>query len=363
MQPRDTPSKDKPEELLALRERIRVWAMELGFDAAGFAPAVVPPGYGHYQGWLAAGREAGMAYMKRQEAARRHPGAILEPVATVIVVMLNYRPEGDLARQTEPEKGHGRVAAYARGGDYHGVFWKRLETLLENIRAERPEVQGRAVSDSAPLMERDYARLAGLGWVGKNTCLISRKLGSMTLLGSLLVDLQLPPDEPFTANHCGTCTRCLEACPTDAFAGPYQLDASRCISYWTIEHKGVWPEETPDSMHGWVFGCDICQEVCPWNRKSPAGHDLEVGSRSEWAEVNLLDWLRMEPDAFRRMIKGTALERTKRAGLLRNAMSILAEQGNEAAIAEIKRLADSDPDEKVREAAWAVLAKTHEGPD
>lgn len=335
--------------------------MDLGFDAAGFAPAVVPPGYGHYQGWLAAGREAGMAYMRRQEAARRHPESILDPVATVIVVMLNYRPEGELARQGPPEKGHGRVAAYARGVDYHGVFWHRLERLLEKIRTERPDVRGRAVSDSAPLMERDYARLAGLGWVGKNTCLISRKVGSMTLLGSLLVDLQLPPDEPFTANHCGTCTRCLEACPTDAFAGPYQLDASRCISYWTIEHKGLWQDETPDSMHGWVFGCDICQEVCPWNRKTKSGTDLEIGSRVQWAEVDLLEWLRMEPQEFRQMIKGTALERTKRSGLLRNAMAILLEQGDEAAISEIRRLAETDPEEKVRDLAWAMLGTDRQG--
>ncbi|MFM7317809.1 MAG: tRNA epoxyqueuosine(34) reductase QueG, partial [bacterium] len=353
----DTPAKESPEELKALREQIRAWALELGFDAAGFAPAVVPPGYGHYQEWLAAGHEAGMAYMRRQEAARRHPSSVLEPVATVIVVMLNYRPGGDLSKVGKPSSRHGRVAAYARGVDYHGVFWQRLEGLLGKIKAERPDVQGRAVCDSAPLMERDYACLAGLGWVGKNTCMISRKVGSMTLLGSLLVDLPLPPDEPFTADHCGTCTRCLDACPTDAFGGPGQLDARKCISYWTIEHKGPWTEETPDSMHGWVFGCDVCQEVCPWNRKSPVGQDLEVGSRAAWAEVDLLDWLKMEPEAFRRMIRGTALERTKRAGLLRNAMSILVEEGDPAAVTEIRRLAESDPDEKVRQAAEEGLAK------
>ena len=351
----DASTADAGESLIGLRERIRAWAAELGFDATGFAPAVVPPGYGHYQDWLAAGHEAGMAYMKRQEAARRHPEAILSEVATVIVVMLNYKPDQPLSATKPLLPGHGRVAAYARGEDYHGVFWSRLEQLLERIQAERPGIKGRAVSDSAPLMERDYARLAGLGWVGKNSCLISRKLGSFTLLGSLLIDLSLPPDEPFTADHCGTCTRCLEACPTDAFVGPGELDARKCISYWTIEHKGAWTGETPDSMHGWVFGCDICQEVCPWNRKSPAGSNFEVGDLQEWAQVNLLDWLRLGPEEFREMIKGTALERTKRAGLLRNAMSILMEDGNEEALAEMRRIAREDADEKVRHLAMEML--------
>ena len=168
------------------------------------------------------------------------------------------------------------MARYARGADYHRVIWDRLEALLAWLRAECPEIKGRAVADTAPLLERDYARLAGLGWIGKNTMLISRRLGSFTFLGAVLIDAELAYDAPHESNHCGSCTRCLDACPTDAFTGPYQLDARRCISYWTIEHRGVLADPEAAELHGWVFGCDICQDVCPWNRKAPPGRQSAV---------------------------------------------------------------------------------------
>jgi epoxyqueuosine reductase len=340
----------------ALKERIRQWGMDLGFAAVGFAPAVGPPGYDRHLDWLAAGNHAGMGYMERQAAAREHPRHVFEPVRSLIVCLLNYKPTSK-PEHPSPCRTRGHVAAYAQGLDYHRIFWDRLETLLQKIRTERPETQGRAVADSAPLMERDFARLAGLGWIGKNACLIHKKIGSFTLLGSLLVDLDLPPDTPFVADHCGTCTRCLDACPTDAFEGPYRLDARKCISNWTIEQKGDLPDEAVDALHGWAFGCDICQQVCPWNRKAPAATDPEILGDGRFQEPDLLEWLEMAPEEMKRHIKGTALERSKRAGLVRNACHVLAGQGAVEALPSLNRLSSDDPDEVVRRAAAHAVAR------
>ncbi len=345
---------DEPENLVDLRDQIRLWALELGFDMVGFAPAVTPPNYQFYLDWLQAGHQAGMAYMKRQAEARQDPNAIFPFVATIIVVGLNYKPEA-YGQPLDLKPHQGRVAAYARGSDYHTVFWKRLDLLLQKIQSQRPQVTGRAIADSAPLMERDYGQLAGLGWIGKNTCLIHKKIGSLTLLGELLLDLPLPPDEPFTADHCGTCTRCLDACPTQAFEGPYQLNAQKCISYWTIEHKGEIPEEIAQNLHGWVFGCDICQEVCPWNRKSPVGQSEELMGDGRFDNPDLLQWLEKQDSEWQKAIKGTALERTKRAGLMRNACHVLSANGVQDAIPKLQRIMQNDSDQFVRQAAAQAL--------
>jgi epoxyqueuosine reductase len=333
-----------------LTDRLKAEARGLGFDLVGVAPAVVPPGYGRYLDWLERGREAGMSYLRRQAEAKEHPRRILEGARSVVVAGMIYgRPHS-----TPPGPTQGKVARYARGGDYHEVLWRRLETLLGWLKAERPGVVGRAVCDTAPLLERDFARLAGLGWIGKNTCLIDRKAGSFTVLGSLLVDVELDYDAPFEANHCGTCTRCLDACPTDAFDGPYQLDARRCISYWTIEHKGPIPDEAAGSLGDWAFGCDICQEVCPWNRKAPPGREPALDPGPEWTQPDLIEWLSSDPGSFSKSLKGTALARSKRSGLLRNAALILGtRQAVEAVPVLVERLLDADP--VVRGAsAWAL---------
>jgi epoxyqueuosine reductase len=348
-------------DLIALRERIRDFGLDLGFDAVGFAPAMAPPAYPHMVDWLAQGHNAGMDYMRRQADARANPSSVFESVATIIVTLINYKPEpipdcnSDFDSDNQRTRGH--VAAYAQGRDYHFVFWNRLERLLAKIQEEYPEVRGRAVADSAPLMERDFARLSGLGWIGKNTCLINRKIGSFTLLGALLMDLELPPDIPFTADHCGTCTRCLEACPTDAFESPYRLNANKCISYWTIEHKGDIPPEQAENLHGWAFGCDICQQVCPWNRKSSPATDPEIIGDGRFREPNLIEWLEMEPAEMKRRIKGTALERSKRAGLVRNACHVLAGNGAKDALPALRRLSEKDPDAVVREAADRAIKR------
>jgi epoxyqueuosine reductase len=333
-----------------LTTRLKTEALRLGFDQIGVAPAVAPPGYPHYLDWLRQGHAAGMAYLERQAAARSHPENLLEGVRSVIVAGFVY------GRQTESEVGptQGKVARYARGSDYHTLLWQRLEQLLAWLQTERPGTTGRALADTAPLLERDFARLAGLGWIGKNTMLIDRRVGSYTVLGALLTDAELQPDEPFTTDHCGTCTRCLDACPTGAFVGPYQLDSRRCVSFWNIEHRGPIAADFADQLHGWVFGCDICQEVCPWNRKAPAGREPELEPRSEWINPDLIEWLSMDDVTLTRRLKGTALLRAKRSGLLRNAALILGEREVVAAVhALIARLQDSDP--TVRAAcAWAL---------
>jgi epoxyqueuosine reductase len=335
-----------------LSDRLKAEALRLGFEQVGIAPAVAPPGYPRFLEWLEAGYAAGMSYLERRAGVRAHPEHLLEDVRSVVVVSFLYgRPAPE-----EPGPLEGKVARYARGGDYHELLWRRLEALLDWLRTQHPGLRGRAVADTAPLLERDFAQLAGLGWIGKNTMLIDRRLGSFTVLGALLVDIELRPDAPHGASHCGTCTRCLDACPTDAFAGPYQLDARRCISFWTIEHRGTIDEPMARALGDWVFGCDVCQDVCPWNRKAPPGRTPELEPRPEWTNPDLAAWLASDQLRFRRSLKGTALERARPSGLLRNAALVLGGRGPAAAAAVpalVDRLDDADP--IVRDAAaWAL---------
>ena len=340
----------EPIDPTSLTDRLKAEALRLGFNRVGVAPAVVPPGYGHYLDWIEQGRAAGMAYMVDRAAARDHPRHVLSGVRSIIVVALIYgRPAA-----TPPGPTEAKVARYARGADYHDILWRKLDELLAWLKAEQPGLTGRSVCDTAPLLERDFARLAGLGWVGKNTCLIDRKIGSFTVLGSILVDRELAYDAPVTTNHCGTCTRCIDACPTAAIIAPYQLDARKCLSYWTIEHKGEIPAQIAPELGDWAFGCDICQEVCPWNRKAPAGSEPGLDPDPEWVNPDLIAWLERDPTEFRRRLKGTALARTKRSGLVRNAALILGQREcREAVPALIRRLGDDDA--TVRSAAmWAL---------
>ncbi len=333
--------------------RLKAEARQLGLDRLGIAPAVRPPGFDRYVEWIERGHAAGMTYLADQASAREHPDSILPGVRTVLVASALY---GQRSGSPCDDPARGRVARYAQGGDYHEHFWRRLEDLLAWLQAEVPGLTGRAVADSAPLLERDFAQLAGLGWIGKNTLLIDRRLGSYTLLGALLIDRELPPDTPHRTDHCGSCTRCLEACPTDAFAAPYQLDAARCLSYWTIEHRGPIPELWADRLDGWAFGCDICQEVCPWNRKAPAEGGPVFRARPEWVDPDLIAWLDADPAEFTDRIRGTALKRTKAAGLRRNAALILGTRRLVRAVPSLSgRLADPREDPVVRAAAaWAL---------
>lgn len=346
------PRKTEPS---ALSVELREQANALGFDLIGIAPAVPPPGYARYLDWLAQGHAGPLVYLETRADHRRDPARLLDGVRSVVMAGLVYAQPNDPSR---PSPRHGKVARYARGADYHQLFWDRLDRLGAWLSERVPGSRYRSVSDSAPLLERDFARLAGFGWIGKNTMLIHKKRGSYFLLGALLTDVDLEPDSPFHSNHCGTCTACLDACPTGALPAPYTLDARRCISTWTIETKGPLPEEAEGQLHGWVFGCDICQEVCPWNRKAPVGSDPALLPRPEWFNPDLLSWFEMEEDAFRKMLRGTALKRAKRSGLLRNAAEVLASGEVVEAYDVLARVAnDTREDPVVRDACRKAVER------
>jgi epoxyqueuosine reductase len=336
----------------ALEERIKQHARDLGFELAGIAAATPADGFEKLAAWLDQGYAGEMAYLLRHREARRDPESILPSVRSVLMVGMNYLAGEPTTEGITPERG--RVARYARGADYHDVLRDRLEQLLEWLQREAPGCRGRAVVDTAPLLERDFARRAGLGWLGKNTMLLNKRLGSYFFLGALLLDLPLTPDEPFGASHCGTCTACLDACPTEAFPSPGVLDARRCISYLTIELRTPVPESLRTLLGDWVFGCDICQEVCPWNRKAPATSEPAFRPRTDLETVNLIEVLGLSDEDFRKRFRGTAITRAKRRGLLRNAALLLGNQGNPAALPALRH-ARSDTEPLVREAAqWAI---------
>lgn len=342
-----------------LADCLKQRARALGFELVGIAPATAADGFERLAEWLDRGFAGAMAYMERHAQARRHPTSILPSVRCVVMVGLNYRTaksEDDNPKSgfRTPHSGFGTIASYALGDDYHDVLRRKLNELLAWVQAEAPGTHGRGVVDTAPLLERDFARRAGLGWFGKNTMLIDKRLGSFFFLGALLLDIALPPDEPFTAQHCGTCTACLDACPTQAFAGPFELDARRCISYLTIELHGPIPEELRPGVGPWLFGCDVCQDVCPWNRKAPLGREPALEPQPELAAVDPVELLGMTEDEFRRRFRGTAIWRTKRQGLVRNAAIVLGNTGDERVLPALEQ-ASHDADAVVQDAArWAI---------
>ncbi|MEL6110705.1 MAG: tRNA epoxyqueuosine(34) reductase QueG, partial [Planctomycetota bacterium] len=239
-------------------------ALQMGFVRFGIAPAVEMVGFQKLVEWIESGHAAEMAYFADRLDAYRHPRGVMEGVKSIVVLMYPYPADASAAVR----EGHGRVARYAWSGvDYHDVIHAKLKRLRRWIEQQSPGVSVRGCVDTAPLMERELAEIAGLGWRGKNTLLLNRQDGSYFFLASLLLNIELPPSTPHSHFHCGTCTACLDACPTQAFPSPGVLDASQCISYWTIEHRDAIPEEMREPIGEWAFGCDICQEVCPWNRK------------------------------------------------------------------------------------------------
>jgi epoxyqueuosine reductase len=345
-----------------LEQRLKEQARHLGFELTGIAAATPADTFDAFRAWLDDGCAGEMAYLHRHADAHRAPQAVLPEVRSVVMVGRSYKPAAETCAQAQGLQPlglpQGRVARYARGEDYHDVLRRRLQELLDWLRQERPDCRGRAVVDTAPLLERDFARRAGLGWFGKNTMLLHKTLGSYFFLGALLVDVELRPDAAFTASHCGSCTACLDACPTDAFAGPYRLDARRCISYLTIELRGPIPEEFRPGVGDWLFGCDVCQEVCPWNRKAPAGADAALLGPPGGEALDAVELLGLSEDEFRRRFRGTALTRPKRAGLLRNAAVVLGNRGDARALPALQR-ALADPEPLVHEAArWAIDAIT-----
>jgi epoxyqueuosine reductase len=356
-------AEDEAGSCSSLTARLKAEGLRLGLDAVGVAAAVGAPTFPRFREWLARGDggppDGDLPYLHRHEQARAHPSSIVDGARSVVMGVQSYHDPGSCSEITEIKPDHenttGRVAKYARGGDYHELFWGRLGALLGWLKREAPGVNGRAVSDSAPLLERDFARMAGLGWVGKNTMLIDRRRGSFTVIGGLLVDVELEPDAPYEADFCGSCTRCLDACPTGALPEPGRLDATRCISTWTIERRGPLSDEEAANLNGWVFGCDICQDVCPWNRKATPATEPWLAARDGWANPDLIAWLEEDEASSRKRLKGTAMARAKRAGLVRNAAAVLGSRGVLAARPALVRLRENDRDPVVRDAAARAL--------
>jgi epoxyqueuosine reductase len=348
-----------------LESRLKSAAQQLGFTLVGIAPATEADGFARYEAWLDAGHAGEMAYLERRRAERRHPRAVLPGARSVLMVGLEYFECGvrnsergmensSLIPRSEFRTPHsGQVARYARGPDYHRLIWDRLNALADWLRREVPGCQAAGVTDTAPLLERDFARRAGLGWFGKNTMLINKRRGSFFFLGALLTDLELRPDSPHAASHCGTCTACLDACPTRAFPEPGVLDARRCVSYLTIELRSPIPEELREGVGDHLFGCDVCQEVCPWNRHAGAG-PVAFPVDPDLAALDPVELLGLSDEEFRRRFRHTSLSRAKRGGLLRNAAIVLGNVGDAGALPALEH-ATTDANEVIAEAArWAI---------
>jgi len=348
------------------REAFRADALGLGFLQVGFAPATAPPHAEAYLDWLRQGHNGDMGWMAREDSVRRRldPREALPGCRTLVMVSMGYAAEpGGFAGPPAGQHGDrrwSRVARYAAGRDYHLEFEERLADLMGLIRDRWPSAGLKPYVDYGPVLERAHAQRAGLGWVGKNTMLIHPELGSWTLLGEVLTTLEIAPDAPFEADRCGTCIRCIEACPTGAIVGPRELDARRCISYLTIELRGSIPESLRPGIGNRVFGCDICQEVCPWNEGAPSGGQssqpvqwggpIPPDTMASWAE-ELLD---LSDDQFLSRYGETPLARPGREGMLRNLCVGLGNSGDTAAVPVVMRCFDEDSPVVREHAAWAL---------
>ena len=339
-----------------ISQEIKAFAQEAGFELAGIAPIREFQELAHFPEWVAAGHAGEMKYLEARDESGNLKRSTLRSVApwarSVIVCAVNYNTAHAYSTQVnEPERGW--ISRYAWGQeDYHESVMRRLEKVENKLIESVPDVQTRRYVDTGPLIERIYAKYAGLGWIGKNTCVINQKIGSWIFLGVILTSLELIPDMP-APDRCGTCTRCIEACPTNAFIGPYKLDSNRCIAYLTIEKRGSIPEEMREGIGRQVFGCDICQDVCPWNRKAPASHALEFQPRAEMVNP-ALDWLAgLSVQEFQEKFQGSPLKRAKRNGIRRNAIVAIGNSGDKTFLPLLAEL-QNDEDENIAEhARWA----------
>ncbi len=297
--------------------QIKARAQELGFDACGVAPAGDLPELRLFPDWLARGYAGTMAYLARSADRRADVRRVLPSARSVVVTATVYNTSRPYSTESA-DPSRAEIARYAWGDDYHDVIGRRLEHLLEWMRRSSPDpFEARAYVDTGPIQERAYARHAGIGWIGKNTCVINPRLGSWIFLGEIICSLPLAADEP-SHDQCGTCTLCIEACPTRAIVEPGVLDSTRCISYLTIEHRGEIAPELGASMGSHVYGCDVCQEVCPYNQVAPASADPAWQPRAVWDRPALADLARLRDEDLTHELEGSAMSRAKPAGLKRN---------------------------------------------
>jgi len=337
---------------VAARETIVAKARALGFDSIGVTRADLPPEIAARLGeFLACGHHGDMAWMATTAARRGSPAALWPDARTAIMLGVNYGP-ADPALEMLERRERANISVYARNADYHDAIKKRLKALARWI-VERHGGDAKVFVDTAPLMEKPLAERAGIGWQGKHTNLVSREFGSWLFLGAILTTLEIAPDAP-EPDHCGSCGRCLEVCPTDAFPAPYRLDARRCISYLTIEHKGHIPREFRAAIGNRVYGCDDCLAVCPWNKFAQATKDYAFVPRLELTRPKLVDYVALDDDGFRRVFGGSPIKRIGRDRFVRNVLIAIGNSGDRALAAEAERLL-TDAAPLVRAAAiWAL---------
>lgn len=294
---------------------IKTQAKNLGFDFCGIAKAgFLKEEAPKLEAWLNQNYQGEMAYMANHFDKRLDPTKLVEGAKTVVSLGYNYFPKKELFQEDKAYK----IAKYAYGQDYHHVIKDKLKVLLENLRQEIGEIGGRAFVDSAPVMERQWAQKSGLGWLGKNSLLLNKEMGSFFFLAELVIDLEVTPDPPMVKDYCGTCTKCIDACPTEAIVQPGVVDGSKCISYLTIELKENIPAAFNGKMENWVFGCDICQDVCPWNRFSKPHQEPLFDPKPELEEMTNRDWEEITQETFSKVFSKSAVKRTKFNGFLRN---------------------------------------------
>jgi epoxyqueuosine reductase len=300
--------------LQTLSNHIKQKALEFGFYSCGISKAeYLEKDAEKLKKWLTMGNHAEMQYMENHFEKRVDPTKLMEGAKSVISVLYNYFPKASI-----PEENSYKVSKYAYGTDYHFILKRKLKDLIKYIEELAPNSHSRAFVDSAPVLDRAWATRAGLGWIGKNTNLITKKQGSYFFIGEIITNLELDYNNDAVPNHCGGCTRCIDACPTNALE-PYTLDARKCISFWTIENKDdSIPENFKSKFDDWIFGCDICQDVCPWNRLSESNNEPEFNPKKEIIKMKKVDWENLSKDQFNVMFKNSPVKRTKFEGLKRN---------------------------------------------
>jgi len=309
-----------------LAAEIKQKGRSLGFDLVGIVPATASKYRDYFHQWLDTGQAGSMAWLHQRVEERTDPQTYLAGAASVICVAMNYHVQ--LSPLTEAGGARGKIARYALGDDYHDLIKTRLHELADWLRQTAPDAETRACVDTAPVMEKELASRSGVGWFGKNSCLINENIGSWLLLGEIITTLPLPWDNP-AIDRCGTCRRCIDACPTGAITAPYQLDARKCISYLTIEHRGEIAREFHQPIGDWLYGCDICQDVCPWNKNPPIATDPALKPRfpAGTLDVNeIQDW---DEEEYRRRLRGSAMKRVKLPMLKRNAAIVASNQAKQ----------------------------------
>ncbi len=301
-----------------LTQLIKSKAKNLGFFDTGISKArQLKEQEPILRSWLKESMHGEMQYMENHYEKRLDPRKLVEGSKSVITVLQNYYPDREI-----PEENNYKISKYAYGEDYHILIKDKLMELLREIESVAGQVSARAFTDSAPIMDKVWAREGGLGWIGKNTCLINKKQGSFFFIGQVIINLELEYDEPFLADHCGTCDLCIKACPTGAIIKPFQLDARKCISYLTIEYRNAFPEGSAKQLQNWIFGCDICQDVCPWNKKAIAHKEERLRAPDELVRMRKPGWDNLSKDEFDKIFNTSAVSRVKYHDLMRNIQEV-----------------------------------------